>query len=136
MRVRMISPEFVERVLLPDDDPKAKRQTIRPSAWPTGEPLSLRVWTEKPYRSKQREVAVVECELTEPATVRDHGVELPDAGIYLHTGAARVTLGVFAMRDGFDSWDDMARWFQSRYTLPWSGVVNHFRVLHRTEATP
>jgi len=120
----MISPEFVPKVLADQ-----KRQTMRPSAWTPGERYSLRVWVGKPYRSKQREVCVIECTDAAPAGIFLDGLELRVKAktVQYHDDENHIDLEAFAQADGFASWGELLTWFDARYVLPWYGYVNYFK---------
>ena len=129
MRVRMLSPEFVPLVQLPDDAPRAKRQTIRPNPWTVGEQYELRSWSGKAYRSTQvRHGLVVECTGVEHVHIGEC-VILDACGLCVLEFVE--DLNAFAVADGFRDWPAMHAWFAARYTLPFGGWVNYFRVVQK-----
>ena len=130
MRVRMISQEFVTKVL-----DGSKPHTIRPTPWEEGQLYSLRVWTGKPYRSKQREIGVIECTRTEQIIIGYEGILRRDSEDQprmrkVTDPADREELDRLAKADGFDEgWPQMLGWFAARYQLPFEGYINHFKVV-------
>ena len=119
--VIMFQPRFAPLV-----ESGKKLTTIRGArkrAIKAGDTLSLREWTGKPYRSKQRELrtavvtAVDKIEMLEGGmfpwsfTVYQNGYEL--------NCAARI---LFSSVDGFSGVNDMARWFKDTHGLPFTGV--------------
>jgi hypothetical protein len=97
-----------------------KRQTIRRARKrpiEPGEPLSLRTWTDKPYRSKQRVLLEAECEAVLPIRLWIDGI----------TGGLRIKLGddelsarermKFAKADGFESLGAMREFWQRTHGL-------------------
>jgi len=86
-----------------------KQQTIRPPrkrAIRVGEPLSLRAWTGKPYRSKQRELRRAQCIEVRPLVIDR---EFSDERM--------------ASADGFADADDMKNWFAATHGLPFTGIL-------------
>jgi hypothetical protein len=116
MIVIMFQPRFV--VLI---EAGLKRTTIRlrrkGRQVRTGDKLSLRTWTGDPYRSKQRILANVDC--VEVESVELSWEEIREAGIILRLDAC----AEMARVDGFDSIEDMLRWFAEVHTLPFTGVL-------------
>ncbi len=108
----MFKPQFAEAV-----ERGEKCQTVRPIPKRLPEPgdtISLRCWTGKPYRSKQRELRqstitkVLPIEIGE--TVRLCGLEMHDPE---H----------FARNDGFPDKAAMLQWFADTHGLPFSGIL-------------
>lgn len=124
--VRLFQPRFAEMVVRGE-----KRQTVRPvpKRMPkAGEKISLRAWTGKPYRSKQRVLMDTIIEKVE-------GIRITSAGIYL----ADRPLGLdaelrFARADGFRSWEQMREWFGSTHGLPFEGIAIYWTNKERTGA--
>jgi len=77
-----------------------------------GDTLSLRTWTGLPYRSKQRVLretvcigfCFVEIEIT-------RGLRFACASDWVTTAC----LEQFAANDGFNSWDDLVKWFMAQH---------------------
>lgn len=119
--VRMFKPQFAGLV-----ERGEKTQTVRPTPkrMPRpGDRISLRCWTGKPYRSKQR--VLMESTITRVETIR-----ISAAGIMLLGGgllASRTMDDEFARADGFDHFPEMADWFQQTHGLPFDGIVIHWQ---------
>ena len=110
--VRMFKPRFAALV-----ESGAKTQTVRPrpARMPkAGDKLSLRIWTGKPYRSKQRVIrdaiitSVAHFEITETSVILNSYAEPCDD---------------FARADGFRDFFDMQNWFRETHGLPFEGVA-------------
>jgi uncharacterized protein YqfB (UPF0267 family) len=115
MRVIMFHPRFAALV-------KAgrKTQTIRGAArCAAGDVLSLREWTGRPYRSKQRTLLTVECAAVRP-------IEFDAAGA-LSVEGRKIRLAVvrawFAEADGFEDYVGMVTWFAATHGLPFTGEL-------------
>lgn len=81
-----------------------------------GDTVSLREWTEKPYRSKQRE-------LMEAILINVHSVEIGDCELTIDghwMGAEKRDR--FARADGFDDWEALQNWFEETHGLPFKGI--------------
>jgi len=90
-----------------------KTSTIRDTArCKEGDDLSLRRWTDKPYRSKQQVLMDVPCRSVGPITISDDGIER--YGLYSEPDAV-------ARGEGFVDWADMLIWFKANKTLPYEG---------------
>lgn len=117
MIVRMFKPRFAPLV-----ESGAKTQTVRPvpKRMPrVGEPISLRTWTDLPYRSKQR--VLREATITAVFPVK---MTQGDGGqLLLSVAHGTVDEEAFARADGFSSARAMARWFIDQHGLPFSGIV-------------
>lgn len=115
--VRMFKPQFAPLV-----EAGTKLQTVRPTPnrMPqAGDRISLRAWTGKPYRSKQRVLMEAVIRNVEP-------IRITRAGIYI--GNSPLALGLdmeqrFARADGFRSWVEMREWFETTHTLPFEGII-------------
>lgn len=112
MIVKMFQPRFAQLV-----ESGVKCQTVRPlpKRWPKpGCALSLRAWTEKPYRSKKR--------ILRETTLRDvQRVKISESGVLLRdlweTGER------FSKLDGFKDFAEMLEWFKTTHGLPFEGVA-------------
>lgn len=116
MIVRMVKPRFEAPIVA-----SLKIHTIRPRGRQRVAPgmeLSLRVWTDKPYRSPQREIL-----RTTVTEVRE--IILHRDGLGLHGGkfwsAAcrrdRPHIERLAQDDGFDDWAEMLAWFEREHDM-------------------
>lgn len=113
MRVIMFQPQFEQPIL-----DGIKGSTIRATArCKEGDELSLRLWTGKPYRSKQRELFRTSCQAT--ANVRIYNDRISLDGMVC-TERERDAV---VKREGFGSWQAMRDWFQSTHGLPFSGEM-------------
>jgi hypothetical protein len=115
MFMRQFEPAITRKV-------KPKRQTVRPfpKRMPrVGEIESWRVWTDKPYRSKQREL--VKVVLTGVETVRIS----PEVISNLDIDSRRLFYDTetFARNDGFNDWQAMRDWFEKQHGLPFEGIL-------------
>lgn len=117
--VRLFKPQFAGAVLSGE-----KCQTVRPvpKRMPKpGDRISLRCWTGKPYRSKQRilrDAEISRIEFVEIAHDRIviAGRKLTSAGEW-----------AFARADGFNTPQDMLEWFNVTHGLPFIGVVIYWQ---------
>lgn len=113
--VRLFKPQFAGLVLSGE-----KCQTVRPvpKRMPKpGDRISLRCWTGRPYRSKQRILGDAEISHVEFVEIgRDRiviaGRKLTPNGEW-----------AFARADGFNTPQDMLEWFNGTHGLPFIGVV-------------
>lgn len=118
MAVLMFRPQYRPKITS-----GIKSNTIRPERrrkLKIGQPVSLRVWSGKPYRSPQIEFgrAVID-------TVRQIMIEPDAVTLYLPlekiTGAA---LENFAVKDGFSAWNEMVGFFRETHkSLPFRGSL-------------
>lgn len=121
--VRMFKPQFAALV-----ESGAKCQTVRPTPKrmpKPGDKISLRAWTGKPYRSKQR--VLRESLLTKVQTIditAEGWVWLNDMRI-----KTRRDFESFAKADGFDSPEAMLAWFRETHGLPFAGIVIYWEAL-------
>ena len=97
-----------------------KLHTVRPlgkSRLRVGMALSLRVWTGKPYRSKQREFL--------KSTVKDVcRVIITDGEIHLdNVQLSPQGREEFAHNDGFKDFAELRAWFVNAHGLPFVGKV-------------
>lgn len=93
--------------------------------------ISLRTWTGKPYRSKQRVLMEAIVDFVCDVEIEQHG------GITLRGGNGTFTErhgyswkpdpDTFAHLDGFSSWQEMRDWFAAEHGLPFRGIVIGWR---------
>lgn len=126
MIVKMFKPKFSPLV-----EQGAKKQTMRPTPKrpppKVGTVISLREWTGKPYRSKQR--VLLESVITKVEEVWFNGVTLLFGEEIKNTTALlpSATQEAFAQADGFSCLREMAQWFEETHGLPFKGIVIHWR---------
>lgn len=140
MNVLMIQPRFEDAVVSgrKPHSIRPPRSDGRPRAR-VGEPLSIRVWTGKPYRSQQREVAravvtsVHEIEISDEAiwiwnwrSKSPFRVSLPDGGCRTLLDYAESSR--FARRDGFADAGELKDWFAATHGLPFTGALIRWRL--------
>ena len=115
--VRMFKPQFAGLV-----ERGEKLQTVRPvpKLMPkTGDRISLRAWSDKPYRSKQKLLAEGVISQVVPIRITTEAVFiLPTPNLTVH-----VPRGPFAVADGFSCWEEMRQWFERQHGLPFDGVL-------------
>lgn len=110
--VRMFKPQFAPLV-----ESGEKCQTVRPTPKrmpKPGDRISLRMWTGKPYRSKQR--VLRESVISEVAAV-----DITETGIAVNSYAE--PCDDFARADGFQDFYELRDWFKATHGLPFRGVV-------------
>lgn len=117
--VRMFKPQFAPLV-----ESGAKCQTVRPTPKrmpKAGDRISLRMWTGKPYRSKQRVLRESEIRAVETISFCDTGRELLVClnGRELHPEE----INAFSVADGFKGGIEMFNWFEVNHGLPFNGIV-------------
>jgi len=113
--VRIFQPQFASKVLSGE-----KCQTVRPtpSRMPKrGDKLSLRTWTGKPYRSRQRILRETVVDWVQPIRITPHGITLAGQMLTEHQEWD------FAKADGFNTPQDMLEWFNRTHRLPFEGIV-------------
>lgn len=113
--VRMFKPEFAPLV-----ESGAKCQTVRPTPRrlpKVGDRISLRMWTGKPYRSKQKILRLATIAKVEP-------VQICEGGMY-RSGkwVPFLKMEEFSRADGFESPAGLIEWFKSTHGLPFNGVA-------------
>ena len=118
MIVRMVKPQFRNLVISGQ-----KCQTVRP--WPkrmpkVGDNISLREWTGKPYRSKQR--VLKEAVVTEVLPVTINSSISVDGQILDCHSATK-----FSRADGFDSPSDMIDWFREVHGPDFVGICIYWK---------
>lgn len=115
MIVRMFKPKFAPKV-----ESGEKKQTVRPrpKRMPKiGQDISLREWTGKPYRSKQRELARSTVTAVASITIHENAIEIDGTLQTFKEDEA------FAKADGFGSAREFFQWFRSNHELPLDGIV-------------
>lgn len=117
--VRMFKPQFSPMV-----EAGTKCQTVRPTPKrmpKPGDKISLRMWTGKPYRSKQR--VLREATVSEVLPIRIDTISIILDGCLLSYERSYERIWEFAIADGFDTPQDMIEWFNVTHGLPFYGVV-------------
>ncbi len=107
--VRMFKPQFAPKV-----ESCEKLQTVRPTPkrMPRpGDQISLRAWTGKPYRSKQRV-------LGEAVVKKVEAFDLDAMRLWKECDRE-----AFAHADGFCDWPEMLSWFIREHGYPFTGIV-------------
>ena len=105
----------------------AKTQTIRANRkdgrFPVaGDVLSLRAWSGKPYRSKQRQLRP-ECPCVASSEILIISVGVVETKSPWVRVLDNDQLDVFAKADGFADFAEMVAWFDETHGLPFSGVL-------------
>lgn len=117
MKVIMFQERFAPLV-----ESGAKCQTIRPmrrNPVRVGDAVSLRAWTGRAYRSKQRVLREVIVLKVERVSVLVSGIWTgPEEDRRLTTLPHQ-----FAKADGFADWPEMREWFARTHGLPFHGVL-------------
>lgn len=126
MIVKLFKPEFEQAIVS-----GRKTSTIRPI--PRGRPplvgqvISLRLWTGKPYRSKQREikraiVTAVGWVFIGFNAVQVGEYDFGDRRVLRPTWLREKQEHDLAVKDGFKSVDDLRNWFERVHGLPFQGI--------------
>lgn len=126
--VRLFQPRFAEAVRA-----GTKRQTIRPvpGRLPmVGDTISLRMWTGKPYRSKQALLRTEVIQSVKICCITREGIarQAPD-GCLLQIAGVRIICengseaDRFARDDGFKDFEEMRSWFERQHGLPFDGLI-------------
>ena len=126
MRVIMFQDRFVSKI-----KDGTKIHTIRKSDRVTGMSYSLRRWTGKPYRSKQERILEVVCAGTCLVSI-GHGEnqdKINLEGVEMST----IQREVIARDDGFQSAEEMLKWFQDNHGLPFEGWLIEWKALEQKE---
>lgn len=113
--VYTFKPEFAGKVAA-----GVKTQTIRPERIRQpleGAHISLRAWTGRPYRSKQRRLGEAIISHTAAVRISTEGIDLEGRRL---SPAEEYR---FALADGFNSAADLILWFQATHGLPFEGVL-------------
>ena len=117
--VRMFKPQFAPLV-----ESGVKLQTVRPTPKrmpKPGDRISLRMWTGKPYRSKQRVLRESTITAVEKISMCDTGRELL---VYVDSHELHPEqINEFAKADGFKDGIELFNWFEATHGLPFDGVV-------------
>jgi len=106
-----------------------KRQTIRPIPKDDryrpkrGDTIDCRLWTGKPYRSKQRSIASGTIINVVEIAIHDRGVMLENR--------IPLDLDSFARADGFKDWEDMRSTFAEMHGLPFQGLMIQWQLDQR-----
>lgn len=120
--VRLFKPRFAPLV-----EAGTKLQTIRPTPKRVpapGDRISLRAWTGKPYRSKQRILRETVITHVHMVTITRLNLTSAEYGPWAYSDLRRA---VFAKADGFKDWWDMVDWFETEHGLPFAGIVIHWQ---------
>lgn len=117
--IRTFKPQFCPLV-----EAGLKCQTVRPTPKrmpKVGDRISLREWTGKPYRSKQRVLRESTITAVEKISLLDTGRELL---MYVNESELHPEqINAFAKADGFAHGIEMFIWFETKHGLPFEGVV-------------
>ena len=96
--------------------------------------MSLRMWTGKPYRSKQRVLLETKLDRIEVIRIDEKGIIKPpgEGSILAVMGEKLCVLeGVnadrYAQDDGFKDWNEMRDWFKAEHGLPFEGVALYWQ---------
>ena len=117
--VRMFKPQFAPLVLSGE-----KCQTIRPTPkrMPRcGHRISLRQWSGKPYRSKQRILRESIITEVEPIRITENCIILGQGDCSFPLNEQQ--MWKLAKADGFNTLQDMLEWFNVMHGLPFDGVM-------------
>ncbi len=122
--VRLFKPQFAPLV-----ERGEKLQTVRPTPKrmpKTGDRISLRCWTGKPYRSKQRVLKYAT--ISKVQTIWFNGVTILLDDPRAEKGLlSREVEEAFARADGFENLTEMSSWFESNHGLPFTGIVIYWQ---------
>jgi hypothetical protein len=116
--VRMFKPQFAPLV-----EAGTKLQTVRPTPKrvpQAGDRISLRAWTGKPYRSKQRVLRDATISSVERVKIDVQTLEIDGERM------GCVECDEFAIADGFKCFPEMLAWFEDTHGLPFEGVIIHW----------
>lgn len=115
--VRTFQSRFAELV-----ESGAKPHTIRktPVRMPKpGDRISLRTWTGKPYRSKQRILRESIIESVSAIRIYESSFCIGNETWNFNSPEA----DRLAVADGFEDFRDLQRWFRATHGLPFEGVL-------------
>jgi hypothetical protein len=105
----------------------AKYHTIRAgNRWKAGDWFSPRIWSDKPYRSKQIEFAPpIQVKKVWPITIKPHNehgfvIHIKDRYVADWEGTANITQSELAKNDGLEK-ADLLHWF--RVPKPFTGQI-------------
>lgn len=120
----MFKSEFSPKILSGE-----KFQTIRPPRKRKISPrdtLSLRRWEDKPRRSAQiilRECKAVSCS---PITILHDGLYVSDDNVGVVIKLTDSDALKVARADGFDTVDELVKWFDNVHKLPFHGEMTRW----------
>jgi hypothetical protein len=117
--VRMFKPQFARMV-----ESGTKCQTVRPTPKrmpKRGDRISLREWTGKPYRSKQRVLREATVDWVQSVRIRTTRIDLDGLPMSAHQADN------FAKADGFLGANDFIGWFNFTHGLPFDGIVIYWQ---------
>lgn len=117
----------------------SKHHTIRAGArWKPGDMASLRIWSDKPYRSKQIEFAQVEVKKVWPVTIIIDDIFNP-----ICSGDKVLPTCIIAKNDGLEC-DDFVKWFMihpkkagaifTGQIICWSDAIDYTPLTEKTNA--
>jgi hypothetical protein len=115
----MFQPQFSEMI-----QSGRKYHTIRPRRkipLRIGQPLSLRVWTGLPYRSKQQEFHSSSVMKVEEITITESAIIVGKESL---VGEQQ---DIFAWHDGFEAAAALRDWFVKNHGLPFIGELIYWR---------
>jgi len=115
----MFQPQFEKKIL-----DGVKTSTIRKRAHPPGE-KSLRVWTGKPYRSKQRQFALAHFALPIQVSISHMFIRFSDGQTTMTEHGANS----IAKQEGFEHYGEMVAWFRETHGLPFDGYFHIFSLI-------
>ena len=124
--VKLFAPEFRLPIVRGE-----KVGTIRPKSLrepQIADVIDCRIWSGKPYRSKQVTISQDIIVGVYPVVIHVGGmiVSIPDKNLdrimEQEKAADRRKLDLIAFGEGFQSWKEMQAWFASRYDLPFRGT--------------
>lgn len=124
MRYTMFHTDFADGITS-----GTKIHTIRPHGKrrpKVGDRCSLRVWTGKPYRSKQRELRQVTINHVCDVVITPQGIitKKADLSQLRWLDLMGESIEQFARNDGFPDWAAMKAWFLKNHgPLPFKGVL-------------
>lgn len=103
--------------------------------------MSLRMWTGKPYHSKQRVLLQTTLDRIEVIRIDENGIIKPpgEGSILAVMGEKLCVLeGVnadrYAQADGFKDWNEMRDWFKDEHGLPFEGVALYWQNVEASHA--
>lgn len=119
--IKCVPPDLVNNFnfsVMNDDNCKPKLHTIRNgNRWKVGDKFSPRVWSGKPYNSKQ----IILCEDLQIKKLYSFSKDLISKNFYLNGVEIAVDdLKIIAKNDGL-LLDDLLLWF--KYPLPFNGQI-------------
>jgi hypothetical protein len=117
--IRMFRPEFADKIRSGQ-----KLQTVRPvpKRRPApGDTLSLRMWADRPYASKQIELAESKVTKVEDIVITELGYIVINGNMLSGADA-----NAFARADGFPGMNEFIGFFETVHDLPFEGIVIHW----------